>query len=508
MKVWKFTLLLFLYPSIIFSQTPEAGDIFDKITTIINGLPGEGSNEYVEPTGPEQTAWLDMLADLFTGFYADAALAATALDYVLVQFTDTPTGSTYYVLEKTGGGMKYWGTYILNPAACRFELVLMAPHPKKDFNTGKQAIYCFQELDAYFFMLPGTNRCNQTNHSSCSGMTEVCSGMNENFRTSDMAHVTEAIWQRTTEYVYNNSSAYFVQLHGFAQTAGDPYVIMSNGTRITPNPDKIIELKTELEIVDPVLDFKIAHVDLAWDRLIGFTNTNGRYINGVANVCDDNAVGTSGRFLHVEQEKTRLRDNITGWNKMGVALGETFNQGGCPSLPLLPVELAYFKAELVGDQVLLKWETFSENNNDYFAIERSLDGSHFTEIGRVPGKGTQTTESKYEHWDSPTIGQNYYRLRQVDFDGGVEFSPTRMIHFTDKNPFPILFLENGNVVINMANLSEGEFFLFNPVGQLLSKSKLGEGRNVFQLHSSSLGVCFYKIALANGQTETGKFWHE
>ena len=83
-------------------------------------------------------------------------------------------------------------------------------------------------------------------------------------------------------------------------------------------------LKTALLAADNSLTFKIAHIDTSWDRLRGFTNTQGRFINGSANPCNTSANATSGRFIHVEQEKSKLRQDATGWEKMNVALSTVF----------------------------------------------------------------------------------------------------------------------------------------------------------------------------------------
>ena len=99
---------------------------------------------------------------------------------------------------------------------------------------------------------------------------------------------------------------------------------MSNGTRVTPSPDYISLLADALAAEDPVLTTEAAHLNLNWTRLIGFTNVQGREINGSANPCSTNADASTGRFLHVEQERTRLRNNLAGWNKMANAVQAIF----------------------------------------------------------------------------------------------------------------------------------------------------------------------------------------
>ena len=98
-----------------------------------------------------------------------------------------------------------------------------------------------------------------------------------------------------------------------------------------------------------------------------------------------------------------------------------YAQGG-----LLPVELHGFNAVLDGQQVVLTWETLSETNNAGFAIERAGEDGVFSEIGFVEGNGTTNEPSSYSYADESYFRQAstlQYRLRQVDFDGTVAYSP-------------------------------------------------------------------------------------
>ncbi len=84
----------------------------------------------------------------------------------------------------------------------------------------------------------------------------------------------------------------------------------------------------------------------------------------------------------------------------------------------LPVKLTGFAGTVKDNVVVLTWTTVTELNNDYFEVQRSLDGSLFETIGRVEGNGTTngSVDYRYVH-SSPAAGASYYRLRQVDFDG-------------------------------------------------------------------------------------------
>lgn len=91
---------------------------------------------------------------------------------------------------------------------------------------------------------------------------------------------------------------------------------------------------------------------------------------------------------------------------------------------ILPIKLAHFNGRNEGNQCsLLEWTTDIEVNNQYFDIERSLDGSRYTAIGRVAGAGNSVTPKDYQWRDSlPVKGINFYRLKQVDLDGKYAYS--------------------------------------------------------------------------------------
>ncbi|MEO9485385.1 MAG: choice-of-anchor D domain-containing protein [Ekhidna sp.] len=88
----------------------------------------------------------------------------------------------------------------------------------------------------------------------------------------------------------------------------------------------------------------------------------------------------------------------------------------------LPVELLTFSGLANGDKITLDWTTAIEINNDYFEVQHSIDGNVFTTIDMIDGNGTvnHLSDYHYEH-KNPALGYNYYRLKQVDFNGANEY---------------------------------------------------------------------------------------
>jgi PKD repeat protein len=178
--------------------------------------------------------------------------------------------------------------------------------------------------------------------------------------------------------------------------------------------------------------------------------------------------------------------------------------GGGSAPPPLPVELLYFDGTKQGDGVLLEWVTETEINNDYFVLERSKDGREFSPITEIAGAGDSQTRTYYNHLDeNPYQGANYYRLRQVDFDGSVAYSEVVLVYFGDNselfvNPNP----STGEILLSYQSpRSEIVTYRVHDVkGRLLKMAELEsqEGMNDFPL-SLDLPIGVYVISV---QTST------
>ncbi len=89
---------------------------------------------------------------------------------------------------------------------------------------------------------------------------------------------------------------------------------------------------------------------------------------------------------------------------------------------VLPIELSSFDGQSVDQGIEIEWETRSEIDNDFFVLERSIDGSSFEEIVHIQGAGESYDMQAYQYLDAdPYHGKNYYRLKQVDVDGSENY---------------------------------------------------------------------------------------
>jgi len=143
-----------------------------------------------------------------------------------------------------------------------------------------------------------------------------------------------------------------------------------------------------------------------------------------------------------------------------------------PMETTLPIKLLSFSAETSYSDVVLNWETASEENAFSFEIEKSTDGVSFSRIGTVPTKGA----GSYSFTDRSAIGSNYYRLKMIDLDAQFQYSATvfakTMSSETKMAAFPNPFSSNLQFTVKTNTLEVVSYQLFSSNGLAVKSQRL------------------------------------
>lgn len=190
---------------------------------------------------------------------------------------------------------------------------------------------------------------------------------------------------------------------------------------------------------------------------------------------------------------------------------ETGSQGNFAAVKInginiIPVELTSFTAQATENGIEIKWTTATETNNRGFEILRSFgNNDDWQLISFIEGHGTTTQQQSYIYVDNPSVeGKYFYRLKQMDYDGAINYSneievnyfiPTEFaLHQNYPNPFnpsttiKYSLLEQSRVVINVYNtLGEMVAELVNTVQNTGKYAINFNGKNL------TSGVYFYSI---------------
>ncbi len=167
---------------------------------------------------------------------------------------------------------------------------------------------------------------------------------------------------------------------------------------------------------------------------------------------------------------------------------------------LLPVEMSRYDIQLKDKKVHVNWVTDSEQNNDYFAVQRSENGNLWETIGVRKGKGNSTVQNSYQLIDEkPLASISYYRLKQVDLDGKYTYSPLRSINNTPQVNFSLFPIPTKDqVTIISKNEKIDHIQVTDLIGnQIDVLQTIIEGGYVLDLSELKIGI--YTVTITIGE---------
>ena len=163
----------------------------------------------------------------------------------------------------------------------------------------------------------------------------------------------------------------------------------------------------------------------------------------------------------------------------------------------LPIVLKSFEVKQLSESVQLQWATSSEINNSHFLIERANDEGIFQIIGRVEGSGTSASENQYIYTDfEPYMGNNYYRLTQVDFNGKSKSYHPKQLSFSSNSEYiiyPNPTKDNVNILLQECNFAS--LTIQNSHGLKIEEATLKTGKNNIDITHLQNGYYFFKLII-------------
>jgi hypothetical protein len=195
---------------------------------------------------------------------------------------------------------------------------------------------------------------------------------------------------------------------------------------------------------------------------------------------------------------------IFGASNNSSARTGTYNFCGSANLyaTVLPVNITRFTASTNNDKVSLLWSTASESMNDRFEIQKSADGSTFLVIGNVTGAGNSHQPVDYSFIDpAPYASITYYRLKQIDLNGGYKYSAIVPVRRNQKlmatvtvSPNPVVDKININVESDIAGPATLRILNANGTQVYQSDKILLKGANVFTINNlTHLPAAVYNV---------------
>jgi Secretion system C-terminal sorting domain len=192
-------------------------------------------------------------------------------------------------------------------------------------------------------------------------------------------------------------------------------------------------------------------------------------------------------------------------------MSNTFYVGTTNLSTPLPITLSEFNASLSKEGVDLSWTTLSEENADFFEVEKSINGYDFNKIGKIVAHGNSISRNDYYFLDqNANFSRAYYRLKNVDV-GGV-FTHSNIISVEKQGfsnsgilvyPNPVVEGRLVNVMVGDGSPMEGIISLNDLSGKSISSEYRTNIQGEYQI-SDRIQNGFYllKIQTKNARQTT------
>ena len=173
----------------------------------------------------------------------------------------------------------------------------------------------------------------------------------------------------------------------------------------------------------------------------------------------------------------------------------------------LGVTLNRLDAMQRGKDILCRWQTLHEINSSYFVIERSTDGTNYSDAGRMVAAGNSSLPKMYSFTDLdpfvPGIENIYYRLKSVDNDLHYTYSNTAIVKLKQElllkiYPNPV----HEKLLVTFISLtgSKGKISITDHSGRKLYQKEVSieKGINYFLIKTATLAAGEYILSI-NGE---------
>ncbi len=236
----------------------------------------------------------------------------------------------------------------------------------------------------------------------------------------------------------------------------------------------------------------------AWNTSSGATNNS----NATITIAADGSV-PAGTTSDVKTNGTNLSATVSD-DYDGNSRPAAPWRGAYETTTPLPVELISFYESCFDNIVSLHWETASELNNDYFSIEKTIDGVNWKKIGLIPGAGNSNHHLLYSYTDTLTASSaefttSYYRLVQTDFDGQQHFSPALKSTCTTEKENLCMFPNPSTNTLHVDAQGYETIYILNSLNEIVKHIPIDPSarHHVIAVEELSQGIYFLKLSGRN-----------
>jgi len=178
----------------------------------------------------------------------------------------------------------------------------------------------------------------------------------------------------------------------------------------------------------------------------------------------------------------------------------------------LPVKLTSFTANVRNGDVVLDWQTASEQNASHFEVWYSKDSKLFAPLGSMTATGSLSSPASYQYIHlKPLPGNAWYKLKQVDIDGHAEWSPIRMVELFNTSKaylYPNPAANTVNFELDTAPAAGAVLGVYNIVGSKVVNLSIINKTTSIDLSNFAKGLYKAVYTTPDGSKKTFNFVKE
>lgn len=245
----------------------------------------------------------------------------------------------------------------------------------------------------------------------------------------------------------------------------------------------------------------VTGIDGTYDLKLYFNGFSGSLTNKKFGILSRPSDPGNGATWEIPSSSVYIPKNVSDGYAYRTGIASFSEKGIGRTSVELPVELLYFEAICNDNNVGLNWATASEINNDYFVIEKSNDLNNWSLLDIVDGNGNSESTLFYNLNDYELFEKiQYYRLKQVDYNGDFYYSKVISSNCYSSeidNIKLINELNYNNIIVNFNNLN-GQYvniYLMDNLGRNISNEKIyiDSDNFTYEVSKQNIGLGIYNF---------------
>ena len=171
----------------------------------------------------------------------------------------------------------------------------------------------------------------------------------------------------------------------------------------------------------------------------------------------------------------------------------------------LPIRFVSFNVRCQNEKAVLVWKTAGEATSRHFDVEKSVNGTSYSVIGKLVAAGSSSKQESYSFTDNHAVQNSFYRIAKYDSNGKVQYTNILQASCHSAGSFALWPNPTRDIVlVSIASdiTSQAQIELFDNKGTLVKRqtANLVQGNNQIRVSLKTLATGIYQLSASWSKT--------